>query len=205
VWKAIAERGRFGETEDDVLRRQFNLPSASGPTGAATTASGLIGSTGRRGRGNRRFATHVMTVQAENGRLTVGFQSGPRQVWELPVDKADKAAIRQVRNAALAFALSNGASHGQRNAVMKALSDAGYHVAGPKPKVEIGQFVGEELSRGVPIEQIRANLTRVTEGHRSAQYVNRTYRKLETEHGLQPGSLGSFGEDASDASTDATL
>ena len=26
VWEAIAERGKFGETEDDVLRRAFNLP-----------------------------------------------------------------------------------------------------------------------------------------------------------------------------------
>jgi len=25
VWEAIAHRGKFGETEDDVLRREFKL------------------------------------------------------------------------------------------------------------------------------------------------------------------------------------
>jgi len=32
VWAKIAERGKFGETEDDVLRRVFKLPPAgAGP------------------------------------------------------------------------------------------------------------------------------------------------------------------------------
>ena len=29
VWQAIAKEGKFGETEEDVLRRVFKLPSIS--------------------------------------------------------------------------------------------------------------------------------------------------------------------------------
>jgi hypothetical protein len=189
VWEAIAQRGRFGETEDDVLRRQFNLAASAR----------------RPGRGSRRFATHAMTAQVADGRLSVGFESGARQAWELPVEKADKAGIREVRDAALAFASQNGATQGQRHAVMKALSDAGYYVAGRKPELSIPQYVAEQLSKGVPIEQIRENLKRVTRSHRNPQYVDRTYRKMENQHGLPQGSLGSFGAGTSDASADATL
>lgn len=31
VWQAIASRGKFGETEGDVLRRVFGLPAVSSP------------------------------------------------------------------------------------------------------------------------------------------------------------------------------
>ena len=34
VWQALASRGKFGETEDDVLRRAFNLPANSKAIGA---------------------------------------------------------------------------------------------------------------------------------------------------------------------------
>jgi len=29
VWQAIADRGKFGETEEDVLRRVFRLPTCT--------------------------------------------------------------------------------------------------------------------------------------------------------------------------------
>jgi hypothetical protein len=146
-----------------------------------------------------------MTAQVADGRLSVGFESGARQAWDLPAEQADKAGIRQVRDAALAFALQNGASQGQRRAVMKALSDAGYFIAGRKPEASIPQYVAEQIARRVPIAQISEGLKRVTRFHKDPGYVNRTYRGLEKQHRLPQGSLGSFGEGATDASPDATL
>lgn len=122
VWQEIAKRGNFGETEDDVLRREFNLPEDSI---IKTTKA-----TGRRGRGNVTFATNTMTSRVQKSpdgeQLLIDFASGARRMWPLG-DKSDKEMIRRVRDEAVAFALANDASDpGQTNAVRKALTDGGY-------------------------------------------------------------------------------
>ena len=61
----------------------------------------------------------------------VQFADGAREQWRLP-DRSDKAAIRRVRDAAVAFAHSHGATLGQLNAVKKKLTDEGYYLTGPK-------------------------------------------------------------------------
>jgi hypothetical protein len=119
VWEEIAKRGKFGETVDDVLRREFGLATA-----------GAENRTGRRGRGRTRYASKRMSARVESGKLVVAFADGVRDEWILP-QRADKAAIRTIREAAVSFALKNGASDpGQTNAVRKALTEAGYHLNG---------------------------------------------------------------------------
>ena len=122
VWEAMAERGTFGETEDDVLRRAFNLPpSPRSPHGGR-------GGGHRPGRGNRRFATKRMSSRVESGKLVVAFEDGARKEWTLP-ERSDKGSIRKIRDDAVSFALENGASDkGQTNAVRKALTNADYHL-----------------------------------------------------------------------------
>ena len=118
VWDAIAERGKFGETEDVVLRRVFGIEEV--PEDIPRS---------RRGRGNVRYASKRMSARVASGHLIVEFEDGAREKWILPEDRADKAAIRMVREAAVAFALDEGASDpGQTNTVRKALTDAGYHL-----------------------------------------------------------------------------
>ena len=121
VWNAIAERGKFGETEDDVLRRVFGLSPEHNSERPVS---------GRRGSGQRgpRRATKRMSASVERGRLLVQFVDGEKSWWDLP-DRGDKEAIRRIRDDAVDFALTQGASDpGQTNAVKKALTDAGYHL-----------------------------------------------------------------------------
>ncbi len=122
VWEAIAERGKFGETENDVLRQVFGLAPEQ-------TAERLM-SSGRRGRGNRRYATKRMSARTERGQLVVEFtEDGTTKRWELP-DRSDKEAIKYLRKEAVDFALAHGASDpGQTNAVRKALTTDGYYVS----------------------------------------------------------------------------
>src|SRR5262245_30051526 len=121
VWMAIADRGKFGETEDDVLRRVFKI---DGPSEIKSKAA-----KGRRGRGSRRIASKRMSARVENGNLIVEFEDGAREQWRLP-SRSDKDAIRSTRAEAVSFALANGASNpGQTNAVLKALTQVGYHVS----------------------------------------------------------------------------
>jgi len=66
LWQAIAAKGKFGETEEDVLRRMFHLPDAPqrlNRTGAPP------------GRGNKRFAEKQMKARAERGRLVIEFEA----------------------------------------------------------------------------------------------------------------------------------
>ena len=121
VWRAIAARGAFGETEDDVLRRVFELEEPAMKVRA-------IG-TGHRGRGDTRYATKRMSTPVSNGQLIVEFEGGARQQWSLP-DRDDKEGIRRVRDTAVRWAQGQGASDpGQTNAVRKALTNAGYYVS----------------------------------------------------------------------------
>lgn len=120
VWDAIAAKGKFGESEDDVLRRVFDIEED--PEGHESLS-------GKRGRGGVRYAKKRMSARVEGGELVIEFEDGAKKSWTLP-DKEDKSAIRQTREAAVAFALDNGASDpGQTNAVRKAITDAGYYIS----------------------------------------------------------------------------
>lgn len=125
VWDAIASRGKFGETEDDVLKRVFGIQAASG----AAQAAPLTEKPATRKSGGRRasFATDKLSSYISGNELRVTFASGPSQSWKLP-QKSDKATLRKVREQATQFAEKHGATHGQVNAVRKTLTDSGYHL-----------------------------------------------------------------------------
>jgi len=120
VWAAIAERRKFGETADTVLRRAFDLPSES-DAGRAQIPSG------RRGRGNLRYAEKRMSPRVEAGQLSVAFEQSPANHWDLSHPSKTEDAKR-VLNEAAAFAREHGATPGQVNAIRKALTEAGYHL-----------------------------------------------------------------------------
>jgi len=124
VWAAIATRGRFGETEDDVLRRVFELPPDHEPRRIAS------GRTGRGGKRNakRRMSARVSRDARGEDRLIVEFEGGDPKIFSgLPRDKSDKAAIQRVRADAHTYARAEGASQGQIDAITKALNEAGYY------------------------------------------------------------------------------
>ena len=115
VYEVIASKGSFGETVDDVLRREFGVIDCS----KTKSASKL----GRR----RNFATNRMSANISQGRLVVEFATGERKEWVLPV-KSDKGKIRKSKDEAGVFAQNCGATEGQVNAVYKALTEGGYHL-----------------------------------------------------------------------------
>lgn len=124
VWEAVAAKGKFGESEDDVLRRVFGLaPTPSGPTNPSP------GQARSRGAGTRRrsFATNRMSSYISGNELRVSFASGEASSWHLP-EKGDRDGIRALRDKAVEFAERHGATIGQSNAVRKTLTDAGYHL-----------------------------------------------------------------------------
>lgn len=128
VWQAIAKDGKFGETEEDVLRRVFKLPANS--MADRDKANLEVGrrlphrvSSGRR----RSFATQRMTSFISKNQLNIEFQDGTSSSWTLP-DRSDKAGIRVLLDKAIEFARRNKASLGQINAVRKTLTSEGYHL-----------------------------------------------------------------------------
>jgi negative regulator of replication initiation len=126
VWQAIADRGKFGETEEDVLRRVFELPTNSKANITQTisdTCSTSKISSGRR----RSFATIRMTSYINKNQLNVEFANGASLSWTLP-NQSDKKAIRTILDKAITFAKENKASLGQINAIRKTLTDNGYHL-----------------------------------------------------------------------------
>lgn len=128
VWQAIAARGKFGETEDDVLRRVFSLPPISTPgANASAPGSDSVPSRIRKYSPRRSFATTRMSSHVGNNTLHVSFDGGASKSWPLP-SHTDKIEIRKVRDEAVDFAKENGASIGQINAVKKALTDSGFHL-----------------------------------------------------------------------------
>jgi len=125
VWQAIADRGKFGETEDDVLRRVFKLPARGGDPVSRHTNG--ISPSGHRTRRRVHRATKRMSTYVEGDTLVVRFVTGEGDQWHLP-DQSDKSGIRKVRDAAVEFAEAHGATLGQQNAVKKALTDSGFHL-----------------------------------------------------------------------------
>ena len=122
VWREIANRGKFGESVDDVLRRVFGLD----PDSDLQNEEGRISSPRARRRTNK--STNRMSSPVENGQLVVDFASGHRREFKLP-SRSDKAGIRRVRDEACEFAKEHDATLGQVNAVKKALTDARYYVS----------------------------------------------------------------------------
>ncbi len=125
VWNAIAGQGKFGETEDDVLRRVFGLP----PAKAQEESVSFPADHRPRAESNRRrsFATDKLSSYISGNELRVAFASGPMKSWKLPA-KEDKESLRMIRKEATTFAEKHGATIGQVNAVRKTLTDAGYHL-----------------------------------------------------------------------------
>ena len=109
VWQEIAKRGKFGETEDDVLRRIFdlNVVALHKPK-------------------KRRKTTNTMTVKIEDNELLVKFADGNLNTWILPLNREDREALI-IRREAIEFAKQNGATRGQICAVIKTLTQAGYY------------------------------------------------------------------------------
>ena len=100
-------------------------PPAPPPQGKRRSAqSGSIST-------KKKKSTVKLTTQVEDSQLLVQFAGGASKRWRLP-ERSDKAAIRCVREAAVAFARGQGATLGQVNAVKKALTDAGYYLTGPR-------------------------------------------------------------------------
>lgn len=127
VWQAIADRGKFGETEDDVLRRVFDIPQNSVDDEVCSIADGGSGSHRAPSSHRRSFAIQRMSSFIDRNGLHLEFQGGASSSWTLP-DRSDKVGIRAVLDKATEFARANGASFGQLMAVRKALTNGGYHL-----------------------------------------------------------------------------
>ena len=127
VWQAIAERGKFGETEDDVLRRVFELPVSSGIYGESTKTRSSPISHSISHAPRKPQATQRMTSYIARNQLHIEFQDGASSSWPLP-DSQNKSGIREVLYKAIEFAREHGASLGQVNAARKTLTDQGYHL-----------------------------------------------------------------------------
>lgn len=128
VWQKIASHGKFGETEDDVLRRILGIPTAVEVYPTRNAAAPKASPESRASSGRRRsFATQRLTSYINHNQLHVEFQDGTSSSWLLP-DPKDKANIRAVLGKALSFAQEHGASVGQVNAVRKTLTNEGYHL-----------------------------------------------------------------------------
>jgi len=115
VWQAIAAKGEFGETENDVLERVFDIQSnANNPRNTLKTE-----------RKRNKYADQRMSADVLGQTLDVSFQNGSSKKWALP-EPTNKLEIRRIRDEAVNFAKQNNASFGQEQAVKKALTNAGY-------------------------------------------------------------------------------
>lgn len=133
VYDYIAERGRFGESVDDVLRRIFSIDTdAPSVTGAAAAARRPGEPTAVRRSGSRqRLAQRRLSASVADGFLRLVFAAGPEERWRLPAQDAH-AAIANLSAEAQVWAETHGATYGQQKAVHKALTEAGYYNTGPR-------------------------------------------------------------------------
>ena len=131
VWAAIAAQGKFGETEDDVLRRIFKIS-----TDNARLSGRAANEPAKQYGWKERRATNRMTQTVNGNKLILEFDSGPRFERILP-PKENRPAIRKVRDEAVEFVRSKGGTDGQEKAAIRALTSRGYHIA----KVDISEFV----------------------------------------------------------------
>ena len=82
VWQAIAAKGKFGETEDDVLRRVFGIREQSAQQAHTR---------------HLPASTNKMSAHIRDGTLVVKFADGGTREWGLPA-RTDKLSIRRVRD-----------------------------------------------------------------------------------------------------------
>ncbi len=68
-----------------------------------------------------------MSTEVRDGELVVFFHHGESNRWTMP-HRNDKDGIRKVRAEAVEFVMKNDATDGQKNAVLKAITEAGYHL-----------------------------------------------------------------------------
>ena len=115
VWQVIASKGKFGETENDVLERIFNIQRDPYKFDFNKKVPPP----------RKKYADKRMSAVVQGKALHVSFHNGESFSWELP-DPSEKSRIRVIRQNAVNFARLNGASFGQEQAVKKALTDAGY-------------------------------------------------------------------------------
>jgi negative regulator of replication initiation len=129
VHRYIENRGKFGENYDDVLRRLFKLPpSEPPPSSLPPFLEAIPSTTSVNHRPRRNVSTREMRARVIGTTLSVGFEHEAPQTWELPKNKSDQHEIRRVRDLAVEYAVGRGATDGQRNAVGKAISEAGYYL-----------------------------------------------------------------------------
>jgi hypothetical protein len=129
----IEKHGKFPETYDDVLRRLFKLPSSDVPNGREefpVVAPPPKSSENNRTR--RNLSTREMKAWVEGTTLWVAFEHETPRRFELPSDKNDKNGIRQTRDSAVDWATTKDATDGQKNAIGKAISGAGYYLTRPR-------------------------------------------------------------------------
>src|SRR5947209_329343 len=103
VWGQIAARGKFGETEDMVLRRIFNISEKQ----AGTESSGveperLTGDGAERTWKKRKAAVRMIQTVTSDNKLVLAFDTGQKGEWTLP-SRDDVATIRKIRDEAVAF------------------------------------------------------------------------------------------------------
>lgn len=121
VWEHVAEKyGKFGDRWCDALRRGLEIPIPKKLAAARNAGS----KPGRRNRiAERRLERNVTDKE-----VAFRFGDGPWKTWKLPADRENKQEVRRIREEALDFGRSNGATAGQLNAIAKAFSDAGYYL-----------------------------------------------------------------------------
>lgn len=123
VWSGIEKHRRFGETDDEVVRWAFRIVEMARKGASGRPAQPSPNAARHRGH----FAKVRMHAGVHDGQLLVSFENGAQRRFDLP-DRKDKERIRRVRSDAITFAIQNGATQGQKYAVMKALTEAGYHL-----------------------------------------------------------------------------
>lgn len=129
VWQAIAQIGKFGETENDVLRRVFSNEGVCRlfsitPTTAVQTTTTVPRTSGVR---RQRHATNRMSAHIADGILRITFADGASKDFKLP-SREDRDAIRTVRDNAWQFAKEHQASIGQRQAIVHVMCDNEYRI-----------------------------------------------------------------------------
>lgn len=146
VDRYIEKHGKFGENYDDVLRRLFKLPpsglpasdpppSVLPPADAQPPLQAIPSTTPVTHWTRRNVSTREMRARVTGTTLSVAFEHEAPQTWELPTNKGDQHGIRRVRDLAVQYAVGRGATDGQRNAVGKAISEAGYYLTQRRKRV----------------------------------------------------------------------
>lgn len=111
VWNFIVQRGKFGETPDDVLRRVLKIDQGDA----------------RSIKIRHRISNRIMRPGIVGTELVVGFQDGPSNKWSLP-SRSDKNAIKELIDKATDFIKKNDGTDGQACAMRKALNNEGYYI-----------------------------------------------------------------------------